>query len=54
MERSRFEKAKKINEKLEEITLFKKYIEKLEKNEKKKAEGQKLISKISSIEKFKK
>ena len=26
MERSRFEKAKKINEKLEEITLFKKYI----------------------------
>ena len=27
MERSRFEKAKKINEKLEEITLFKKYID---------------------------
>ena len=27
MERNRFEKAKKINEKLEEITLFKKYID---------------------------
>ena len=27
MERSRFEKAKKINEKLEEIYLFKKYID---------------------------
>ena len=26
MERSRFEKAKKINDKLEEINLFKKYI----------------------------
>ena len=27
MERSRFEKAKKINDKLEEINLFKKYID---------------------------
>ena len=27
MERSRFEKAKKINDKLEEISLFKKYID---------------------------
>ena len=27
MERSRFEKAKKINDKLEEIALFKKYID---------------------------
>lgn len=40
-----------INQKFQD---FQAYIEKTEKNEKKKAEGQKLIAKISSIEKFKK